>query len=211
MSIVGLSAIRAIVFATPTVRHYAPFVRVRRWAAQSVEYYPDHLGHGVAAYLDGIGFGQPSWSTGTGDLQASLVERVGDTWTVVDADTVASVNTATRTITLDNGFSLKLRDRDYYLVLSDQTAQSGAWPATVYGPMADDDLTIGHATTAAAPRAMVLSVKSLSDWPQPRWSKATTACPDACNATRVVSHMRQLVPHPWISNTGVLLPAWCSK
>ena len=147
----GRTEIRAIVFATPTVRHYAPFVRVRRWAAQSVEYYPDTLGHGVAAYLDGIGFGQPTWSTGTGDFQASLVERIGDTWTVVDGDTVASVDTATRTITLDNGFSLKLRDRDYYLMLSDQTAQAGAWPATVYGPMADDDLTIGDATNAAAP------------------------------------------------------------
>jgi hypothetical protein len=144
------TTVELIIFATPTVRHYAPYVRVSGVTGTTVSWYADNLGHGGPS-LDGHGLAEPIWSDAGGSLVASLYQRDGDTWALVDSDTVVSIDLVARTLVLATGFTAWLRDKDHYLAIGDITSQgAGDWPTAVYATIADTDLTIGDGTTPAS-------------------------------------------------------------
>lgn len=144
----GACSVTVIVFAQPGQYHYAPVLRIVGVTGSVADFQTDHLGHGGDAQ-DGTGFAAPSWVTGTGEIQATLLQRQGSTWVTVGLLGVVSVDLAAETVTFDVAPSGYLRDRDHLLVIAEHHSQAaGPWPLEVFGTLADDDQTIDGTTLA---------------------------------------------------------------
>lgn len=144
----GACSAEVIVFAQPGQYHYAPILRIVGVTGSVADFAEDHLGHGGDA-LDGTGFAPPSWVTGGGTMQATLLQRQGGTWVAIDTLGVLSVNLAAQTVTFDGAPVGYLRDRDHLLVVADYAQQTAnSWPREVFGTLADDDHTIDGTTPA---------------------------------------------------------------
>lgn len=138
----GACTTEAIVFAVAGPYHYSPLLRVRRIAGSTIEWYPDHLGHGDAAAPDGVGFVEPEWVTAISAAAVTLYERQGENLVEIGVDVVASIDFATRTMTTGGSITGSRRDRDRFIIIAvDQDPD--AWPVTALAEHANDAETVG--------------------------------------------------------------------
>jgi hypothetical protein len=140
----GACKIEAIVFAVAGPYHYAPMLRVRRIAGTTVEWYPDHFGHGDDEVLDGTGLIEPEWSTTGGAARVTLFERQGEELVEITSAEVSSIDLAARTLVISGSLAGSLRDRDRFIVLSPAPDQDGdSWTLPIYGQQANEAETQG--------------------------------------------------------------------
>lgn len=144
--------VELLIFANQATLHYAPVARVSAVSGSTITFYEDWLGHGDDNALDGTGFVEPDWSSIGGATQCDLYQRSGETWTLVESDTVTAVDLDARTLTIAGTFSTWLRDRDHIIVLRSYANQTAStWTRSTYLVTADTDLTVGDGSTQTQP------------------------------------------------------------
>jgi hypothetical protein len=137
----GACKAEAIVFAVAGPYHYSPLLRVRRITGTTIEWYPDHLGHGDDEHPDGTGIAVPAWASGD-PANLMLYERQGETLVEITGGTVVSVDIATRTLVTGGAITGSLRDRDRFIVIAvDQ--DPGTWPLEALARQANEAETVG--------------------------------------------------------------------
>ncbi len=132
------------------VKTFAPWARILDQAGAVLTISTDQYGHGNANIADGDGFMEPSWSSEGGKLCATIITRIGETWSVGTPFIVQSYDEGTSEITLDGAPPTSDEYADRWLMVCPYVDQTG-WPRSVFGVIVRDDLTHGAANTVGRP------------------------------------------------------------